>query len=125
MGEDYLKSPKPSTSKANMKNPFKKPFDKNNDFDSDGSSFDNLSTASTSTKASKGTTPYKKSEEKNILEWIIRNGRYSETKGIAMWKILEGSNEVPGRSHQSMKERFRKHIAPNIQHYQLDEEEVA
>jgi len=132
--EDYLGSPKPSTSNANVKTLFKKPLDKHQkeqkidedddddyDFDSDKSSEGQVSSASATSKGN----PYKRSEEKKILEWIIKTKRYSETKGIAMWKILESSNEVPNRSHQSMKERFRKNIAPNIQHYQLDEEDVA
>ena len=41
-----------------------------------------------------------------------------------MWQILESCNEVPRRSYQSMKERFRKTILPNIQHYQLEEDQV-
>ena len=41
-----------------------------------------------------------------------------------MWEILESCNEVPGRSYQSMKERFRKTILPNIQNYQLEKDQV-
>ena len=67
---------------------------------------------------------YQRCEENKILQWIISNQRHSEVKGIAMWKTLECSNQVPGRSYQSMKERFRKRIAPNIQLYQLEPEEV-
>ena len=126
-----VKIPKPSTSKANMKSPFKKPFstqekdqseDDDDDLSSVKSSEEHLSVVSTA--SSKG-NPYIRSEEKKILDWIIKTGRYSEVKGIAMWRILEASNEVPGRSYQSMKERFRKHIANDIQHYGLKEDEVA
>jgi len=62
---------------------------------------------------------YTRSEEKNIIQWIIENNRHSEIKGIKLWRELEKSNQVPGRTSQSMKERFRKHILPKIQHYQL------
>merc|ERR1712083_1099884 len=95
--------------------------DQSEDDDDDLSSEEHLSVVSTA--SSKGNS-YKRSEEKKILDWIIKTGRYSEVKGIAMWRILEASNEVPGRSYQSMKERFRKHIANDIQHYGLKEDEV-
>ena len=62
--------------------------------------------------------PYSRSEELKIIRWIIEQKRFSEVSGIKMWKILEACNVLPNRSHQSMKERFRKHILPNIQHYQ-------
>ena len=80
---------------------------------------------STVSKASsRGGNPYKTSEDKKIIQWIIKQSRYSEIGGIKMWEILESCNEVPGRSYQSMKERFRKTIMPNIQHYQLEKDQV-
>ena len=71
-----------------------------------------------STASSKRGNPYSRAEEKKIIQWIIEQNRFSEVSGIKMWKILGGCNVLPGRSDQSMKERFRKHILPNIQHYQ-------
>ena len=62
--------------------------------------------------------PYSRSEELKIIHWIIEQKRFSEVSGIKMWKTLEDCNLLPGRSYQSMKERFRKHILPNIQNYQ-------
>ena len=82
---------------------------------------ENMSTVS---KASSRGNPYKNSEDKKIIQWIIKQSRYSEIGGIKMWEILESCNEVPGRSYQSMKERFRKTIMPNIQHYQLEKDQV-
>lgn len=79
---------------------------------------------STDSKASSRGNPYKNSEDKKIIQWIIKQSRYSETGGNKMWEILESCNEVPGRSYQSMKERFRKTIMPNIQHYQLEKDQV-
>ena len=79
---------------------------------------------STVSKASSRGNPYKNSEDKKIIQWIIKQSRYSETGGNKMWEILESCNEVPGRSYQSMKERFRKNIMPNIQHYQLQKDQV-
>ena len=81
-------------------------------------------TMSTVSKASSRGNPYKNSEDKKIIQWIIKQSRYSEIGGIKMWEILESCNEVPGRSYQSMKERFRKNILPNIQNYQLEKDQV-
>merc|ERR1711997_76883 len=82
---------------------------------------DNMSTIST---ASSSKNLYTRSEEQNIIQWIIENNRHSEIKGIKLWRELEKSNQVPGRTSQSMKERFRKHILPKIQHYQLKRDQV-
>ena len=83
---------------------------------------ENMSTVSKA--SSRGGNPYKNSEDQKIIQWIIKQSRYSEVGGIKMWEILESCNEVPGRSYQSMKERFRKNIMPNIQHYQLEKDQV-
>nr|CAI5843722.1 unnamed protein product [Callosobruchus analis] len=37
-------------------------------------------------------------------------------RGNAVWKDYEHTNRIPGRTWQSLKERFIKHIAPNILH---------
>ena len=118
--EDYLNNPVPSASKENP--PFKVPKEKLNTInEKSDDEEDNMSTIST---ASSTKNLYTRSEEENIIQWIIENKRHSEIKGIKMWKELEESNEVPGRTCQSMKERFRKHILPKIQHYQLEKEQV-
>ena len=83
---------------------------------------ENMSTVSKA--SSRGGNPYKNSEDQKIIQWIMKQSRYSEVGGIKMWEILESCNEVPGRSYQSMKERFRKNIMPNIQHYQLEKDQV-
>ena len=67
---------------------------------------------------------YENLEELKIIQWIIRQNRYSEIGGIKLWKDLEFSNEVPGRSYHSMKERFRRHILPNVQNFQLEKDQV-
>ena len=77
---------------------------------------DNLSTTSTRSKGL-----YSKSEENKIVQWIVENKRFTEVGGVAMWKILESANVVPNRSDQSMKERFRKHILPKIDLFDISE----
>ena len=56
------------------------------------------------------------------MNWIIKNHQFSAVGGIAMWKLLEASGKVPGRTFQSMKERFRKKILPRIEFFNMDEE---
>ena len=117
--EDYLQvedGAVASTSKAVFKEPKAHRTASQVIVDSDSDS-DNISTVS-----SKG-NPYSRSEELKILQWIAKQRRFTETSGIAMWRALEMSGEVKGRSHQSMKERFRKHILPNIDVYDIEEED--
>ena len=64
---------------------------------------------------------YSQSEENKIVQWIVENKRFTEVGGVAMWKILESANVVPNRSDQSMKERFRKHILPKIDLFDISE----
>ena len=120
---DYLQieNPVPSTSKQKVPDPvLKKPIYANAQFN-DESDIETASTISNSTHHSTRGNPYSRNEEQKIIEWIVEHKRFSEVKGIAMWKILEFSGILPGRSHQSIKERFRKHILPNINHYAMDE----
>ena len=77
---------------------------------------------STVSKASRKS--YENIEELKIIQWIIRQNRYSEIGGIKLWKDLEFCNEVPGRSYHSMKNRFRRHILPNIHNFQLEKDQV-
>ena len=57
---------------------------------------------------------YNREEEKAILNFIVNNRRYSEVNGKALWIMMEEKNVVANRSWQSMKERYQKHIAPNL-----------
>ena len=79
---------------------------------------------STASKASSCRKSYENIEELKIIQWIIRQNRYSEIGGIKLWKDLESCNEVPGRTYHSMKERFRRYILPNIQNFQLEKDQV-
>ena len=57
---------------------------------------------------------YNREEEKAILNFIVNNRRYSEVNGKTLWITMEEKNVVANRSWQSMKERYQKHIAPNL-----------
>ena len=132
---DYLRvqDPVPSTSKAkqpavtaaapdpNFKMPKPRDFNKSNitSISDDDDDSDDLSTVST---ASSRGNPYSHTEEEKIVKWIIKNHRYKEVGGIAMWRLMESDNAVPGRSSQSMKERFRKKILQKIDMYDIGED---
>lgn len=56
-------------------------------------------------------------EDRDILQFIVKNKRVSEVKGIALWEQMEARNIAGGRSAHSMKERFRKKLAKNLEDY--------
>src|SRR5699024_1501011 len=56
-------------------------------------------------------------EDNNILKYIIQSERYAEIKGIQLWRDMANEKVNVDRSWQSMKERFRKHIANNLAVY--------
>lgn len=57
-------------------------------------------------------------EDKAILRFIIEKEGFSRTGGITLWQEME-KIKVCSRSWQSMKERFRKRILPNLQKYKV------
>ena len=139
--KDYIANPVPSTSKGILAKStnFKKPVGKSPSkpksssssspnkvigqqksfqFDSDTIEDDNLSTVSTASR-----TPYSRSEEQKIVEWIAKNKQYSGVGGNQIWRMMEQDNAVPGRTSQSMKERFRKKILPQIDLFKLSEDD--
>ena len=60
---------------------------------------------------------YSREEEVKILDFIIEHNAFSQVKGISLWKIMEATQVLQGRSSQSMKERFRRHILPKLNNY--------
>ena len=63
---------------------------------------------------------YSKEEDVKILNFIIKNKRFSDIRGNELWKVIEARHLLEDRSWQSMKERFRKIILPKISQYDLD-----
>merc|ERR1712038_979833 len=61
---------------------------------------------------------YTAEEDKDILRFIVENNRINDVKGNALWELMEQRGVADGRSHQSMKERFRKTISKNIENYE-------
>ena len=74
-------------------------------------------TTSSIMSGSKQSRNYNKQEEIAILDFITTNRRYSEVNGNTLWQLMETKTIVANRSWQSMKERFRRHIAPNLNRF--------
>ena len=83
------------------------------------SSFRSLNTTSN------GFNPYTKREEESIVRDIVENRAYNYLKGNHYWKECEDRGVAckGNRTWQSMKERFRKKIAPTIHTFNLTDQE--
>jgi len=58
--------------------------------------------------------PYTKEEDITIIRHLLQNRRHEEVKGKNVWESMENSSIVPGRSWQSLKERYLKVIRKNL-----------
>lgn len=56
-------------------------------------------------------------EDIQILDYIFDNSEHKRVKGVALWNEMADEGVCNQRSAQSMKERFRRHIIPNIEKY--------
>ena len=70
-------------------------------------------------------TPYTKQEDLSIISFIKRRkGAKNEIGGNRVWKILEDENVCPGRSWESMRERWRRFISKNLEKFNVTEDQV-
>jgi len=51
--------------------------------------------------------PYTLDEEKELLQYFLSKGGFSKWRGTVLWKKIEKQKLLPGRSWQSMKQRFK------------------
>lgn len=58
--------------------------------------------------------PYTRQEEVNILKYIIENDAYYRLRGRALWQEMEEAGVGKDRTHHSLKEHFRKAMAPRL-----------
>jgi len=80
---------------------------------------------SLSRAAAEETTRYYTPEEDWIIvQYISVNERQSQVQGNALWKLMERQKIVPGRSWQSLKDRFKKNIMKKIDSYNMDDESL-
>ncbi|XP_071445405.1 uncharacterized protein [Hetaerina americana] len=68
---------------------------------------------------------YTYEEDMKLLKWICNKRKRSDDPltGNRIWKFIESRGVLPGRSWQSMRERFRRHIAPNLKRYKIPKED--
>lgn len=71
--------------------------------------------------------PYSKSEQQQIVDYIINTKSYQHIKGNQLWKEMQKDNTVckGKRTWQSMKENFQKQIVPQLHIYKNVNEKVA
>ncbi|XP_042218202.1 uncharacterized protein LOC121863567 isoform X1 [Homarus americanus] len=67
-------------------------------------------------------SPYTVKEDMKILQYINDNEAFSEVKGRDFWQRMEKDDIVQTRTWQSLKERFRMRILPNIKRFNLPED---
>ena len=60
--------------------------------------------------ASRHRQPYSRGEEEAVVNYFLRNGGYSVRGGNSVWQKMEEDWICPGRTWQSLKERFDKNI---------------
>ena len=60
--------------------------------------------------------PFRPEEDVQILRFIADSKRYADVKGNTLWEFIEKKcpKVCPGRTSQSLKERFRKRIVPKL-----------
>ena len=57
---------------------------------------------------------YTLAEERAVVEDLLAHGGYSQRGGTLLWRRMETSGVCPGRTWQSLKGRFDKHILFNL-----------
>ncbi|TRY63935.1 hypothetical protein TCAL_14361 [Tigriopus californicus] len=63
---------------------------------------------------------FTRNEDQKIIDFIVENRRFGEVGGNTLWKLMEARNILPDRTSQSMKERFRKRIMPNLHLFDIE-----
>ena len=67
--------------------------------------------------------PFSRKEENSIVKYFLEKGNYSYRRGNLVWKQMEQSRVCPGRTWQSIKQRFTSFIQKNL--YAFDVSEAA
>jgi hypothetical protein len=58
---------------------------------------------------------YTYEEKEALLRYICDNNQYFRLKGNAVWVKMERAGVCPGRTHQSLKEHFKKQLAGELE----------
>ena len=57
---------------------------------------------------------YTMTEERAVVDYLLRHGGYAQRGGNTVWRAMERQGVCSGRSWQSLKSRFDKHIVSNL-----------
>jgi len=66
--------------------------------------------------------PYTMEEDESIVRYMKENHLHGRQRGRKNWQKMEEENVCPGRSWQSMKERWIKHIEGTVKHLDISDE---
>ena len=58
------------------------------------------------------------------MQYLLKNGGWCAQRGFLIWKELESKNVLEGRSWQSMRGRFLKHVVGNLKKHKTTEEKM-
>jgi hypothetical protein len=68
--------------------------------------------------------PYSRGEEEAVVNFFLRNGGYSLKGGNTVWQKMEEDWICPGRTWQSLRERFDKSIEKNLKLFGVSQEQL-
>ena len=67
---------------------------------------------------------YTMAEERAVLDYLLRHGGYANRGGNTVWRAMERQGVCSGRSWQSVKSRFAKHIVTNLARFGVTKSEL-
>jgi len=68
--------------------------------------------------------PYTKREEEAIVNYLLEEGGYKLRRGNRIWERMEEKGICPGRTWQSMKQRWDKYISKSLEKFKVTEEDL-
>jgi len=68
--------------------------------------------------------PYTKREEQALVNYFLEHGGFRLRKGNKVWTEMESAEVCPGRTWQSMKQRWEKYISKTLEKFGVTTEEL-
>ena len=68
--------------------------------------------------------PYSRGEEEAVINFLLRNGGYSAKGGNKVWQKMEKDWICPGRTWQSLRERFDKNIVNKLEQFGVSKKQL-
>uniref|UniRef100_A0A146LWA0 Telomeric repeat-binding factor 2-interacting protein 1 n=1 Tax=Lygus hesperus TaxID=30085 RepID=A0A146LWA0_LYGHE len=66
---------------------------------------------------------YRRNEKVALLKWLVDHKKFKNLRGVIVWREMERKKVLPGRSHESMKNHFLKHLVKDLDAYPFLTEE--